>query len=192
MANEATTLYKIKGSRKAVNSIYNTLVKMDVNMTSVCLWDLAEYFNIDVETKNCSVRGRITWAEYDKEKNILSLYTETAWDACTNFFNEINHKFGDELSISYRVCESGNEIFYAHDEDNFFPEKFVVICGGDMFEDYDEEYKFYHSLKDIIDEWCEIMDDEQGVLTDKEMMDYINNYEYDDDSYYFIHNISFE
>ena len=107
MANQATTTYKVTGTRKAVSDLWNTLQKMNVNTKNIWLDDLAKYYGIDYEAKHISVRGHIYWAEYEEDEDhvLLSFETETAWDACNNLFEEINRLLWDELSISYRVCE---------------------------------------------------------------------------------------
>ena len=107
MANICDTQYKVTGSRKAVADLWNTLQELEVNSNNVYLYLLAEHYGIDYEKKGISVRGHIYWAEYeeDDENTLLSFETESAWDACTELFEEINHHLHDELSISYRVCE---------------------------------------------------------------------------------------
>jgi len=42
MANQATTTYKVTGSRKAVNDLWNTLQKMEVSSKNIWLYQLAE------------------------------------------------------------------------------------------------------------------------------------------------------
>ena len=84
---------------------------------------------------------------------------------------------GDQLSISYRVCECGCEVYYVHDECDFFPEEVAVSSSGEPFEDA----------------WCEKMNIKQGERTDEEMMNFINEYEYDDDdTYFYIRQFTFE
>ncbi len=95
MANQATTTYKVTGTRKAVNDLWSTLQKMEVNSKNIWLYQLAEHYGIDYETKQISVRGHIYWAEYEEDPAndyyLLSFETETAWDACNELFEEINH-----------------------------------------------------------------------------------------------------
>lgn len=67
MANQATTTYKVTGTRKAVNDLWSTLQKMEVNSKNIWLYQLAEHYGIDYETKQISVRGHIYWAEYEEE-----------------------------------------------------------------------------------------------------------------------------
>ena len=167
MANQATTTYKVTGTRKAVNDLWSTLQKMEV----------------------------IYWAEYEEDPAndyyLLSFETETAWDACNELFEEINHLLWDELSISYRVCECGCEVYYVHDECDFFPEEVAVSSSGEPFEDACDD--IYTTLKDAINEWCEKMNIKQGERTDEEMMNFINEYEYDDDdTYFYIRQFTFE
>ena len=193
MANQATTTYKVTGTRKAVSDLWNTLQKMNVNTKNIWLDDLAKYYGIDYEAKHISVRGHIYWAEYEEDEDhvLLSFETETAWDACNNLFEEINHLLWDELEISYRVCECGCEVYYVHDEGNYFPEEACVSSYGEPFEDACDDV--YDTIADAIKEWCSKMNIEQGERTDEEMMDFINEYEYEDDeTYFYIRAFTFE
>lgn len=143
MANLATTTYKVTGIREAVNNLWTTLQNMEVDSKDIWLFKLAEHYGIDYEKKQISVRGHIYWAEYEEEEEndyyLLSFDTETAWDACNELFLEINRILGDELSISYRCCESGCDLFYTHDEGDFFPEECCVSSYGEPFEDACED-----------------------------------------------------
>ena len=197
MANIATTNYKVTqtGSCKALKDLWSTLQKMEVNSKNIWLYQLAEHYGIDYETKGISVRGHIYWAEFEAEEAndyyLLSFDTESAWDACSELFEEINHVLGDQLSISYRVCECGCEVYYVHDEGDFFPEEVAVSSSGEPFEDACDD--IYTTLKDAINEWCEKMNIKQGERTDEEMMNFINEYEYDDDdTYFYIRQFTFE
>lgn len=40
MANQATTTYKVTGTREAVNNLWNTLQSMEVNNKNIWLSDL--------------------------------------------------------------------------------------------------------------------------------------------------------
>lgn len=195
MANQATTTYKVTGTRKAVSDLWNTLQKMNVNTKNIWLDELAKYYGIDYEAKHISVRGHIYWAEYEEDEDndnfLLSFCTETAWDACNDLFEEINHLLWDELSISYRVCECGCEVYYVHDEGNYFPEEACVSSYGEPFEDASDDV--YETIADAIEEWCSKMNIEQGERTDEEMMDFINEYDYEDDeTYFYIRTFTFE
>lgn len=59
MANQATTTYKVTGTRKAVNALWAVLQKMEVNSRNVWLDDLAKEFGIDYSAKHICVRGHI-------------------------------------------------------------------------------------------------------------------------------------
>lgn len=193
MANQATTTYKVSGTRKAVSDLWNTLQKMNVNTKNIWLDDLAKFYGIDYEAKHISVRGHIYWAEYEEDEDhvLLSFETETAWDANNELFEEINHLLWDELEISYRVCECGCEVYYVHDEGNYFPEEACVSSYGEPFEDACDDV--YDTISDAIKEWCSKMNIEQGERTDEEMMDFINEYDYEDDeTYFYIRTFTFE
>ncbi len=106
MANQATTTYKVTGTRKAVNDLWSTLLKMEVNNKNIWLYQLAEHYGIDYETKQISVRGHIYWAEYEEapanDYYLLSFETETAWDLGSLFFLLIfNRLFGLSRNTSY-------------------------------------------------------------------------------------------
>ena len=78
-----------------------------------------------------------------------------------------------------------------HDEGCFFPEEVAVSSSGEPFEDACDD--IYNTLKDAINDWCEKMDIKQGGRTDEEMMNFINEYEYDDDdTYFYIRQFAFE
>ena len=195
MANQATTTYKVTGSRKAVNDLWNTLQKMEVNSKDIWLYQLAEHYGIDYEARQISVRGHIYWAEYEEapanDYYLLSFETETAWDACNELFEAINHILQDELSISYRVCECGCEVYYTHDEGDFFPEECCVSSYGKPFQDACDDV--YETVEDAIKEWVSKTGVEQGERTQEQMVDFINEYEYDDeDTYFYIRLLTFE
>lgn len=193
MANQATTTYKVTGTRKAVSDLWNTLQSMNVNTKNIWLDDLAKFYGIDYEAKHISVRGHIYWAEYEEDEDhvLLSFETETAWDACNELFEEINHLLWDELEISYRVVECGCEVYYVHDEGNYFPEEACVSSYGEPFEDACDDV--YDTIADAIKEWCSKMNIEQGERTDEEMMNFINEYDYEDDeTYFYIRTFTFE
>ncbi len=193
MANIATSTYKVIGSHKAVSDLWTAFQSMNVNTQNIWLDELAKYYGIDYEAKHISVRGHIYFAEYEEDNGraLLSFETETAWDACNELFEEINHKLGDRLSISYRVCESGCEVYYVHDEANFFPEEACVSSYGEPFDDACDD--IYNTVSDAIKEWCTKMGIERGERTEEEMMEYVNEYEYDNvDTYFYIRTFSFE
>ena len=59
MSNICDTQYKVRGSRKALSDLWNTLQMMDVNSKDVYLYKLAEHYCIDYEHSGMSVRGKI-------------------------------------------------------------------------------------------------------------------------------------
>lgn len=52
-----------------------------------------------------------------------------------HIFEEVNKTLTGELSISWREIEPGCELFYVHDENDFFPEECYVTACGEKFED---------------------------------------------------------
>lgn len=195
MANICDTYYKVIGSPEAVKKLWNTLQEMEVNSKDVYLYKLAERFGIDYEKKGISVRGFIYRAEFEADESVdyclLSFDTETAWSACDMFFDELNKALGGGLSISYREIEPGCDIYYVHDECGWFPEECCVSSSGDPFEDACSDV--YGTIKDAIDEWCSKMNVVQDERTEEEMLEYINEYEYeDDDTYFYINKFTFD
>ena len=67
MSNICDTQYKVRGSRKALSDLWNTLQMMGVNSKDVYLYKLAEHYGIDYEHSGISVRGRIYWAGCEME-----------------------------------------------------------------------------------------------------------------------------
>ena len=193
MANQATSQYVVTGSRKAVSDLWVAFQQLGVNSKNVWLDALAEYYGIDYEAKHISVRGHIYWAELEEDDDhvLLSFETETAWNACNELFEEINHLLWDELSISYRVCECGCEVYYVHDEGSYFPEECCVSSYGTPFDDACDDV--YATVADAIKEWSSKTGIQQGERTDEQMMDFINEYEYEDsDVYFYIKTFTFE
>ena len=60
MSNICDTQYKVRGSRKALSDLWNTLQMMEVNSKDVYLYKLTEHYGIDYEHSGMSVRGQIT------------------------------------------------------------------------------------------------------------------------------------
>ena len=193
MSNICDTQYKVRGTRKAMTDLWNTLQTMNVNTTNVYLCKLAEHYGIDYEQRGISVRGHIYWAEFEdaEDGGVLSFDTESAWTACNMFFEELNKTLGGELSISYREIECGCDVFFVHDEGDFFPEECCVSSSGGNFEDACEDV--YSTIQDAINDWCKKTGISQGERTEDEMVDFINDYEYDtEDTYYYIHPFEFD
>lgn len=193
MANTCDTQYKITGERKAVADLWNTINGFDVNQKNVWLGDVAKHYGIDYEQMGISVRGHIYWAEYEENDDyaLLSFDTETAWTACNDFFDALNEKFEGAFSISYREIECGCDIFYVHDEGEHFPEECCVSAYGEPFEAMNEEP--FDTVADAIEVWCEKTGIKRGERSDEEMLDYIAQYEYEDDeTFFFINKFEFE
>lgn len=190
MSNICDTIYKVTGSRKVVKDLWETLQTMNVNSKNVQLYELAEHYGINYEEKGISVRGHIYWAEYEEDEEndyaLLSFDTESAWSSCDLLFEEVNMALNNELSISWREVEPGCDIFFTHDENGYFPEGCYVTASGDLFEDCEDAYS---TIGDAINVWCEKTGISRDGKTEQEMMDFINDYEYEDEDAYFNINI---
>ena len=195
MANNCFTSYKITGSKDAIMNLWNTLESMNACSSDVWLADLAEHYGIDYPKRGISVRGHIFNAENESDANNdyyqLGIDTDTAWAGCHDFFYAVNEILGDEMSISYREIEPGCQIFCVHDEGEFFTEECCVSCSGEPFDDLCDDA--FETIEDAIQEWFSKMGVERGDKPEDEMMDYINEYEYDDlDTYFYINRFTFE
>lgn len=197
MANIATTTFKVMGTRKAVNDLWETLQQMEVNSKNIWLGDIAKHYGIDFEAKHIMVRGNIYWAEYEEDETndyyLLSFDTESAWSEPNEIFEEINRILGDELEINYRVTECGCEVFHVHRESvyDFFPEECCVSSYGEPFEEACEDV--YDTIDDAINEWCSKMGVAQGDRSNDEMVEFINSFEYEDgETYFYIYPFTFD
>ena len=77
MANQATTTYKVTGTRKAVNDLWSTLQKMEVNSKNIWLYQLAEYYGIDYEAKKVfvfDIDHSVTDGKYSVTMDYLGAY----------------------------------------------------------------------------------------------------------------------
>jgi hypothetical protein len=195
MANIATTTYKITGPNKDLNKLWDTLTKLGINQQPVYLDTLGDEYKIEYCRLHLHVRGSIRWGvRFDVPgEDSITLETESAWDACNDFFEYMNlFVFDDSLKISYRVCECGNGIYYVHDEGYWFPEECCVSCSDEPFDGKIDEP--FNTFESAIRYWLDCMNLSWPVgKTTEEMLDYIKNYDYkNDDVYFYINQFTFE
>lgn len=192
MANICDTTYKVIGTSKALNDLYNTIRKLEEKGKGyVRLYELAEHYGIDYEERQICVRGSIYFYEMDELNEVLTIGTETAWAGCHELFHAINDRLDDELSFSWREVEPGCSIYSVHDENDFFPEECMVSANGEPFEDGMEDAFDY--ISEAIAYWCEAMKFERNNRSHDEMLALIRNYEYsDEDTYFYINEFEFE
>lgn len=194
MANVCNSDFKVRGDRQAVSDLWERLQTMEVNSKSVWLCDLAAAYGIDYKAKGISVRGQIYWADFEEDIEtgncLLSFSTESAWCACTEFFDEVNEVYDDTLSISYREIECGCEVYCVHDEWDFFPEECCVSADGEPFDNiYGEPFD---TIAEAIVLWTSLTGVARGNRTEEEMVELINGYDYgEDDTYFYIHPFTF-
>lgn len=193
MANLCNTTYKVTGTEKAVKDLWNTLQSMNVNTKNIWLDELAVHYGIDYEGRGIKVRGHIYFGEFEEDDDykLLTFETETAWTACNDLFDAINEALNAELSISYREIECGCGIYSVHDEGCFFPEECCISSAGEPFEECCEEA--LDTIEDAINLWCNLTGIELSDKRQEEKVDFINEYEYnDEDTYFNIHPFEFE
>ena len=183
MANIAYTEHYFQGSENDLKKLKRIFEFFDKNPDNRQLFNLAK--KLDINCDSINIRGYVEDWHCNEANGDIFLLTSSAWDSCIEFFNRINEKFfNGELSISYRVEETGMALFYVHDEGLFFPERFYVSAY------YENEIDSYDddpiegeqlSMDDIFDAWCDIIGKspkEFGEnLTDRKMMDIIDEYE---------------
>lgn len=138
MANLCSTSYRVTGTKKAVMDLCHAIMDLSQNGEKrLELAKLADYYGIEWQKKHIHVRGTILDCGLDTngDEYILSIETETAWSGCHDLFNAINEILWDELSISYCEIEPGCDLFYVHDEADFFPEECVIDSDGEPFDE---------------------------------------------------------
>lgn len=189
MANTCFTIYKIMGTDRqteAYNKLVSALTELKGERFS-WLGTLATKLGLDWENMGLPVRGDIMhWEEEESpwdNGNILTLEVESAWIPCTELFDAIREHLGGELSISWRAEEPGCEIYWVHDEQGFFDGDNIYADGCGEFESF-----YFNSLTEAVNYWCEVMQYDRGEKADADMLNIIENWEYEDeDSYFNIH-----
>jgi hypothetical protein len=184
----------IRGERQKVVALRDAIEKYETR-GGTPLWQLAEHFGIDYEKRSICVRGEVYFYDFDDlqddEYPVLTVCTETAWCACHDLFEALNKELGGELSISWREIEPGCEIYSVYDEGDWFPEEAIVTAWGEPFGPINEDA--YLTVDAAIDFWCEMMHEDRQGRTTEQMMEVIENYKYkSDDTYFAIHEITFE
>lgn len=192
MANIAYTEHYFQGSKEDLEKLKGIFESFDKKPETRQLCNLAEELGINYNDIN--IRGYVEEWHCNETNGDIFLRTSSAWDGCSDFFIRINEKFfNDELSISYRVEETGMALFYVHDEGLFFPERFYVSAYyEDEIDSYDDNpiEGEQLSMDKIFDAWCGIIGKspkEFGEnLTDRKMMNIIDEYEdYKSENTYF-------
>lgn len=78
-----------------------------------------------------------------------------------------------------------------HDEADYFPEACCVSSSDEPFKDACEET--FNNIEDAINLWCSLTGISKDGRDQEQMMEFINEYEYDDkDTYFNIHPFAFE
>ncbi len=193
MSNICDSTFKICScSAEPVQKIYNAIQKLDANKRwNISLADLADELGIDYKQRNISVRGSIYYHEQDEEVNVLTICTESAWTPTVELFDAIAEQFGeDEVSVSYMAVEVGCEVFQIRDCGEFFPYDCLVSYSGEPFGDGAEEP--YESVYDAINFFCEQMHIDRDGRSDEEMRQFIEEYEFPDDTFFYIYDFEKE
>lgn len=191
MANICDTEFRITGTKKAIDKLFNAFKELSKNNQEIRLCNLAEYFNIDVEKKHIDVRGVINYfTGYNfGDIKLIEIKTETAWTTCSDLFDAINETLNNELEINYREIEIGSGIFHIHGNSSLFTEECVADWNGNIFKDCYGGRKFFDTFDDAINFWCGKINYDRENKTIEEMLKIISLYEYndeDEDTFFYI------
>ena len=98
------------------------------------LGNLVEDLGVDFNTVQC--RG--SWDGLSMDSEILSFWTETAWYRCTEVEDLIKEKY-PSIEIYFK-CEEPGMCIYEKNNDEFFPEDYLIdYAGGDVYYMSEEE-----------------------------------------------------
>jgi hypothetical protein len=184
MANICDTTYFLKGSENAVNVFYNVLTTF-TNKENIPLKQLLEKFDISDDIY-CS--GYIYYFEKDVANSGILLEVESKWEGCHEVFDKIIEKFaetyGHFLTINYMEIEPMWGIFKLENPSNYFEDAQCYVRPHNFNDD--EECDFYTTFEDAIERWFNVMQDYVNItewekLTIDDKINYINNFEYDDE-----------
>lgn len=174
--NFIETTYKISGDTISLTHLWNGLKSINATNEYVDLNNLKHWFEIE----DMDISGDITFCdvEYDMSNNItmITITTESYDKVSHNIFNEINFMFNKKLKISF--VEVSGENCYKHNE-GAYPHECCVLADGSPF-----DLLFYDpilTIDDAIDYWFKKMKLNKLNKTQKELVEYINNYQYEDE-----------
>lgn len=146
MANWASTIYRIEGSKEDLEKVYNVIDEfmserrkpIEVNASSEWEGNIIRALGAtDEQMKNNYLRGFIE--EYEMDGDIIRIEAEEAWG--TTDFRQVLAQLMPELTIYYIVEEPGCEVYATNDADGkYFPERFYVdaYVNGDYQSEYFE------------------------------------------------------
>jgi hypothetical protein len=182
MANICNTTYKIYDRVDGATARLFNVLKIFFDSGDIPLDELAEKFKIDIEEKNICARGYI-YNYYFCSDNCLLIETESAWTACNDLFNEISKVLDNGLIIDYREIEVGCQVFNVKNTRGSFPEKCCVSASGNPFDEICEGV--FDTIEDAISYWCEQMQYDRKDKSESEMLEIIEDYEYQNEDTYF-------
>ena len=154
MPNWCSTDYYVVGSKKEVLDLNKKMEKLENRKKSLVkngfgntwLGNLVKTLGGDWEKIYC--RGEWMCRVYDKEKNILTFTTETAWREMDEWRKFIESCY-KTIKILYVTEESGCGIYQTNDKDRvFFKSKYILDYGEDIeyFETIDQAVEFIENL----------------------------------------------
>lgn len=144
MANWASTIYRIEGSKEDLEKVYNVIDEFmserrkPVQVDASNEWEgniIRALGATDEQMKNNYLRGFIE--EYEMDGDIIRIEAEEAWG--TTDFRYVLAQLMPELTIYYIVEEPGCEVYATNDaEGKYFPERFYVdaYVNGDYQSEY--------------------------------------------------------
>lgn len=144
MANWALTSYRIEGSKKDLEKIYNIIDNFmsgrqdPVETGASKNWEgniLKTLGATEEQLKNNYIRGFIQ--EYEMDEGVICIEAEEAWGDTD--FRHVLKTLMPELTIYFITEEPGCEVYITNDADGeYFPYRFYVQSC--INRDYEEEY----------------------------------------------------
>lgn len=169
MPNWCTTYYYVTGSKKEVMDLNKRMERLEKRKTplvkngfgNMWLGNLVKDLDGDWEKIYC--RGEWMYREYDKNENVLTFTTETAWCEMDEWRRFIESKY-KTIKILYATEEPGMGIYQTNDlEGEFFSSRYIL--------DYDEDIEYF----DTIDEAISFVEDLTGKKVEEKTVSGIDN-----------------
>lgn len=126
-------MYKLTGEADEVRSLYERMKRLEDMKTSLLpngfgttwLGNLVSDMGRNYEDVSC--RG--SWDSLRLEEEVLSFTTESAWYRCTEVEDIIKEVY-PSIYIAF-CCEEPGMAIYEKNDDNFFPEDYIVDIEDD-------------------------------------------------------------
>ena len=135
MPNWCFTQYAIKGDKKEVTSLYNTMLALQNRKESLLpngfgktwLGNLVHKLGNKPEAIDCRGDWNANSLTLSDDGTLLRFNTETAWGRCDDVETILRLHYGDHISVYFYEEEDGMGIFQTNDrEGEFFPDQVLI------------------------------------------------------------------